>query len=464
MVKLNSDFTQKEVPLVFDLNQQIESCFDLYISSLVLNTYDYYGHNNYSVFVNCDGAIKTIELMYQIITIDENFELYNDQLFEIIHNITNKTKEVIIDEFLEGFYQIDKIYKFSGNNYNITISPTGINELDKIGTYIDFSRCENKLRNYYSLSSWNIITELIIVPINTNEQNLINNIKYRLFSEYGELNLTICLDEKIVIYYQSNTTIKNISSTISISNTMNDSTVVTPKFTYYSVDIDNYINGYYYFYINGNMDYYSNNFKYNIDLVPTKVIGVFYNASCSGEVTQSSYYNFRFKCWFKPPQRYLGFIEIYEPALFKDFELLNWPNQPIAKYKEIVSSDYVFYIKDYNYSETCDMYSESFTFEIEMESFFKQGYLISKTILLSITEPSKIGPATCYLQNDNLNSNVKFKCNIYNLTQENRITNGIKIGGIYKKNITDEYLVTRDNIYIKLIDLDKIQFQFIECP
>ena len=110
------------------------------------------------------------------------------------------------------------------------------------------------------------------------------------------------------------------------------------------------------------------------------------------------------------------------------------------------------------------MYSESFPFEIEMEPSFKQGYLRSKAIFLNITEPYKIGPAICYLKNDNLNSTVKFKCNIYNLTQENRITNGIKIGGIYKKNITDEYLVTRDNIYIKLIDLDKIIFPFIECP
>ena len=502
----------------------------------------------------------TIELVHEIITEIKENELYNNELFEVIHNITNKTKEVIINELQMGFYQIDKIYKISGNNYTITISPTGINEYDKIGTYINFSGCEKKMRNVYGLSSSNIITELIIVPINTNEQNLINNIKYMLFNSYlEELDLEYCLNETIIIYYQTNTTIKNISSTISYlslginttntnnitnntelgiihkktnktkeeiendyygfyqdfeigkiyeifgdnftvkispmgrrehdkistfidfseceyilrdkynlnlstiitvlqiettnisannityivyrldknrldlafckdieikvyyqlntarntSNSTNNSTILTPKFTYYSVDIDNYINGYYYFYINGNMSYYSNNFKYNIGLIPKKAIGVFYNASCSGEVTQSSYYNFRFKCWFKPPQQYLGFIEIYEPALFKDFELLNWPNQPITKYKEIVSSDYIFYIKDYNYSETCDMYSESFSFEIKMESSLKQGYLRSKTIFLNITEPYKIGPATCYLQNDNLNSTVKFQCTIY---------------------------------------------------
>ena len=643
LVKLNSGFAKKEEPRVFDLSEQTESCSDLYISSLVLNTYDY---NNYNVFVNCDGVIKTIELLHEIITVPKTDELvYNNKSFEVIHNITNKTKEVIINELKMGFYQKDKIYKISGNNYTITISPTGINEHDKVGTYIDFSGCEKIMRNYYGLSSLDIMTELIIVPINTNEQNLINNIKYRLFSEYGELDLAVCLNEIIIIYYQSNTTIKNISSTISYSslginttntnnitnnnitnnnitnnnitnnnmtnnnitnnnmtnnnitnntelgiihkktnktkeeiennyydfyqdfeigkiyeifgnnftvkispmgrreydkistfidfsqcenilrncyninlstiitvlqiettnisannisyivygwnkerldlayckdieikvyyqlntsgntsNSTNNSTIVTPKFTYYSVDIDNYTDGYYYFYINGNMINYSNNFKYNIGLIPTKAIGVFYNATCSGEVIQSSYYNFRFKCWFKPPQQYLDFIEIYEPANFKDFELLNWPNQPITKYKEIVSSDYIFYIKDYNYSETCDMYSDTFSFEIEMESSFKQGYLRSKTILLNISEPYKINPAICYLQNNNLNSTIKFQCNVYNLTQENRITNGIKIGGIYKRNITDEYLVTGDNIYIKLIDLDTIEFPFIECP
>ena len=104
MIKLNSDFTKKEESRVFYLSEQTESCSDLYISSLVLNTYDYYGYNNYSVFVNCDGVIKTIELVHEIITEIKENELYNNELFEVIHNITNKTKEVIINELQMGFY------------------------------------------------------------------------------------------------------------------------------------------------------------------------------------------------------------------------------------------------------------------------------------------------------------------------------------------------------------------------
>ena len=82
------------------------------------------------------------------------------------------------------------------------------------------------------------------------------------------MDLALCKDIEIKVYYQINTSGNT-------SNSTNNSTILTPKFTYYSVDIDNYMNGYYYFYINGNMNYYSNNFKYNIGLLPTKAIEFF---------------------------------------------------------------------------------------------------------------------------------------------------------------------------------------------
>ena len=99
-----------------------------------------------------------------------------------------------------------------------------------------------------------------------------------------------------------------------------------------------------------------------------------------------------------------------------------------------------------------------------MESSLKEGVIENRSISLNISSSSFVGDSICYLNNTNLSSNIKLYCEIYGLSQDNRITNGINIEGIIKNNITDEYLITEHNEYIKLIDFNEIQFPNIECP
>ena len=64
----------------------------------------------------------------------------------------------------------------------------------------------------------------------------------------------------------------------------------------------------------------------------------------------------------------------------------------------------------------------------------------------------------------NLSSNIKAKCEINNLSQDKRITDGIFINGIRKSSIFDEYFITDNNEYIKINDLYGTKFKFLECP
>jgi len=99
-----------------------------------------------------------------------------------------------------------------------------------------------------------------------------------------------------------------------------------------------------------------------------------------------------------------------------------------------------------------------------MESTIKEGYIKNKSLLLNISKPSFIDEINCTLIAKNLSSNIKLKCEIYNLSQEKRITDGIFINGIIKNNIVDEYFITDNNEYIKINDLYGEKFKFLECP
>ena len=83
---------------------------------------------------------------------------------------------------------------------------------------------------------------------------------------------------------------------------------------------------------------------------------------------------------------------------------------------------------------------------------------------MNIKEPDFINELNCVLKNSNLSSNIIYKCIIDKLNQEKRITNGIFINGIIKNNILDEYIVTNDNNYIKLIDFSGSYYKYLECP
>ena len=137
-------------------------------------------------------------------TIFNNNEKENEIIIEKIY----KTKEEIIgnlDEFIKK-YDTSKINEIFGSDYKIKIAPINNNNHQKISTYIDFSNCENLLREANGYSSSNLLTVFQIEINNPSEQALINNVEYAVYNENKErLNLSKCKDEKITIHYQLNT-------------------------------------------------------------------------------------------------------------------------------------------------------------------------------------------------------------------------------------------------------------------
>ena len=95
-------------------------------------------------------------------------------------------------------YDIGKIYEIFGSDYKVKISPINTNIYNNISTYINFSRCENILREKNKLSSSSILTVYQIEIDNYYEKSLVNDVEYAVFNENKELlDLSVCNNEFI---------------------------------------------------------------------------------------------------------------------------------------------------------------------------------------------------------------------------------------------------------------------------
>ena len=189
-----------------------------------------------------------------------------------------------------------------------------------------------------------------------------------------------------------------------------------------------------------------------------------YNASCNLEKIQNKDVTHKFKCEFIPHQ-YFNKLEIYQKTNFSNLKILNWEkNETITINKENICTKHLINPINFKNLNNCDFDSNTFSFEIEMESSITKGNIKNQSLLLNISRPNFIDEINCIIANSNLNKNITFKCEIGDLNQEKRITNGIIINGIKKNNIFDEYFVTDDNEYIKISDLYSAKFNFLECP
>ena len=107
-------------------------------------------------------------------------------------------------------YDVGKVYEIFNDDYNIKISPININIYENIYTYIDFSNCEKILRQVYHLNDSCILVVYQIEIYDSNEYSLTNNVEYAIFKENKErLNLSVCNEEIIDIYYELNTSLIN---------------------------------------------------------------------------------------------------------------------------------------------------------------------------------------------------------------------------------------------------------------
>ena len=133
----------------------------------------------------------------------------------------NYNKDEVIDNINDIIDKIDKNknYIIEGKDYTTKITPIDYSdpdantntELFSPSTYANFSNCESILRGYNNLLSPKKITFVQIEINNTIDDILVNQIEYKAYDNKTELNLSLCDNETIKIFYSfKNTTTDKI--------------------------------------------------------------------------------------------------------------------------------------------------------------------------------------------------------------------------------------------------------------
>ena len=141
----------------------------------------------------------------------ENVEVIKG--IKIIKKDIKYSKEELVEnlQYLINSLEIGENYEMIGEDYNIIIKPTDV--IIPNSSNVNFSSCENILRNHYNISFPRILTFVQLELKNNDSQSLINNIGYQVYDDNKNiLDLSVCEDENIQIFY-----LINSNSSIDIS-------------------------------------------------------------------------------------------------------------------------------------------------------------------------------------------------------------------------------------------------------
>ena len=139
-----------------------------------------------NAFINYSTMISSIPKEENILkkTLDVNKE-------EFVGNL-----EKIIDEI-----EIGKSYEMKGEDFNLIIKPTNSTFLDNT-THVNFSKCEEILRESLNISSSRILTFLQLEIENKNVKSLVNQVEYQVYDDNKKLlDLSLCNDTNIKVFY-----------------------------------------------------------------------------------------------------------------------------------------------------------------------------------------------------------------------------------------------------------------------
>ena len=465
------ELLNKTLPENFSINK-IHLSYKSSIENINYNSECYLVRNGNLNYLNCYMLINEL--------LEKSFYLEEGNIFEK-YDSDNNIRIILKNENRRNF-------KINCNNIK---SKKEKNEIDISSMILRSNEEEgnNSIDNMTEiiskpLDSIEIISSLIISEsIDNNDNNSTNNIIDSSSSFLSETienldnksseSITSSINDSTEIIENYNITVKislsNEESTIKIENSSNstlfesDEPIIddTPIFIYNYTDDCYCSEDSYIFNIYGNL---TNN---NISLLEIELyINVndqAYNTSCNLEKTQNKNVTHKFECKFSP-QQYFNKLEIYPKSNFSNLKILNWENKKIIIDKEYICTKHKINPIKFKNLNNCDFDSDSFSFEIEMESSITKGNIKNQSLLLNVSRPNFIDEINCTIANSNLNRNIIIKCDIGDLNQEKRITDGIFINGIKRSNIFDEYFVTDDNEYIKISDLYGAKFNFLECP
>ena len=114
--------------------------------------------------------------------------------------------------------EIGENYEIKGDEFTIIIRPINESHLPN-STYINFTECEKKIRDYLNISSSRIITFLQMEINNNKDKSLTNQVEYQVYDDNKTLlDLSLCKDINIEITYAMKENILDMNSISEFKN------------------------------------------------------------------------------------------------------------------------------------------------------------------------------------------------------------------------------------------------------
>ena len=170
-----------------------------YISSSFLSS-TFFTTSSFSSSSQIVSFSSNIHKSYSSVIISNSLTITTED--KIIRNKTDIPKDEIIaklDEIMKSI-EIGKKYEFSGDGFIIEIKPINSSSLENL-THINFIQCENILRKENNISSEEILTFLKMEIYNNKKASLVNQVEYQVYNNKTLLDLSVCKDAEIQIYY-----------------------------------------------------------------------------------------------------------------------------------------------------------------------------------------------------------------------------------------------------------------------
>ena len=114
----------------------------------------------------------------------------------------NFTKENLFDEIqsIVNKIEIGKTYEKIEDDFSLYIYPTNSTFLTSV-THVNFSECESILRKHYKMPDTSIMTFFQVELKNDDSNSLINQVEYQAYYNNTFLNLSLCNNTNIKVYY-----------------------------------------------------------------------------------------------------------------------------------------------------------------------------------------------------------------------------------------------------------------------
>ena len=158
------------------------------ISNSIINTITYnLPTEEYSKNSDLTDSPSTSPTITNSIIKLDNVNITKENLFNELQSIVDKI-------------EIGKTYEKIEDDFSLYIYPTNSTFLTSV-THVNFSECESVLRKHYNIPESSIMTFFQVELKNNDSKSLINQVEYQAYHNNTFLNLSLCNNTNIKVYY-----------------------------------------------------------------------------------------------------------------------------------------------------------------------------------------------------------------------------------------------------------------------